>query len=68
MIQISIGSLERKAVTRNDVSLAGKHVLIVEDELLIALLIVDMLADEGCTILGPCRSRNAGGGWTRALP
>lgn len=36
-----------------DISLEGKQVLVVEDELLIALLIVDMLAEEGCGVVGP---------------
>jgi DNA-binding response OmpR family regulator len=36
-----------------DVSLEGKRVLVVEDELLVALLIVDMLAEEGCGVVGP---------------
>lgn len=33
--------------------LAGKHVLLVEDELLIALLVEDMLAEAGCIVVGP---------------
>jgi CheY-like chemotaxis protein len=33
--------------------LAGKRVLIVEDELLVALLIEDFLLEFGCTTLGP---------------
>jgi CheY-like chemotaxis protein len=37
-------------------ALAGKRVLIVEDELLVALLIEDLLTDFGCTTLGPCGS------------
>jgi DNA-binding response OmpR family regulator len=36
--------------------LVGKRVLIVEDELLVALLIEDFLAEFGCRILGPCGS------------
>jgi DNA-binding response OmpR family regulator len=36
--------------------LAGKRVLIVEDEMLIALLIEDFLADMGCKTVGPYRS------------
>jgi DNA-binding response OmpR family regulator len=36
--------------------LAGKRVLIVEDELLVALLIEDFLAELGCSTLGPCGS------------
>jgi DNA-binding NtrC family response regulator len=34
--------------------LAGKRVLIVEDELLVALLIEDFLVEMGCSPLGPC--------------
>jgi DNA-binding response OmpR family regulator len=33
--------------------LAGKRVLVVEDEMLIALLVEDMLADSGCILIGP---------------
>lgn len=33
--------------------LEGKRVLVVEDEMLVALLIEEMLADIGCIILGP---------------
>lgn len=36
--------------------LAGKRVLIVEDELLVALLIEDFLVDLGCSTVGPCGS------------
>lgn len=36
--------------------LAGKRVLIVEDEMLVALLIEDLLADLGCITVGPFRS------------
>ena len=36
--------------------LAGKKVLIVEDELLVALLIEEFLDQLGCSILGPCAS------------
>jgi CheY-like chemotaxis protein len=37
-------------------ALAGKRILIVEDELLVALLIEDLLGELGCSILGPCGS------------
>jgi CheY-like chemotaxis protein len=37
-------------------ALAGKRVLIVEDELMVALLIEDLLADLGCSTVGPCGS------------
>ena len=33
--------------------LAGKRVLVVEDEMLIALLVEDMLADAACIVIGP---------------
>jgi CheY-like chemotaxis protein len=36
--------------------LTGKRVLIVEDELLVALLIEDLLIELGCQTLGPCGS------------
>lgn len=36
--------------------LAGKKVLIVEDELLVALLLEDFLLDMGCSTVGPCGS------------
>ena len=34
-------------------SLAGRRVMVAEDELLVAMLIEDILADAGCTIIGP---------------
>jgi CheY-like chemotaxis protein len=34
--------------------LAGRRVLVVEDEILVAMLIEDMLGIVGCTIVGPC--------------
>jgi len=40
--------------------LAGKRVLVVEDELLVALLVEDMLSDMGCIVVGPfARMRDA---------
>ena len=33
--------------------LVGKRVLVVEDELLVALLLEDTLSDAGCVIVGP---------------
>lgn len=33
--------------------LAGKRVLVVEDELLVAMLVEDMRADAGCIVVGP---------------
>jgi DNA-binding response OmpR family regulator len=40
--------------------LAGKRVLVVEDELLVALLVEEMLVDAGCIVVGPfARIRDA---------
>ncbi len=33
--------------------LVGKRVLVVEDEMLVAVLVEDMLADAGCIVIGP---------------
>jgi CheY-like chemotaxis protein len=33
--------------------LQGRRVLVVEDELMIAMLVEDMLADLGCSVVGP---------------
>jgi DNA-binding NtrC family response regulator len=33
--------------------LIGKRVLVVDDELLVALLVEDMLAEAGCVVVGP---------------
>ena len=40
-------------MTPSEQLLEGKRILVVEDEILVALLIEDMLADLGCIILGP---------------
>jgi DNA-binding response OmpR family regulator len=37
-------------------TLAGMRVMVVEDELLIAMLIEDTLLDQGCVIVGPFTS------------
>ena len=34
-------------------NLAGKRVLVVEDEMLVALLVEDVLLDAGCVVVGP---------------
>lgn len=34
-------------------ALAGLRVLLVEDELLVAMLVEDLLFDEGCVVVGP---------------
>jgi DNA-binding NarL/FixJ family response regulator len=33
--------------------LPGRHVLVVEDEALVAMLLEDMLGDLGCRVIGP---------------
>jgi CheY-like chemotaxis protein len=40
-------------MTQPDSRLQGKRVLVVEDEMLVALLIEDLLTDLGCIVLGP---------------
>ena len=34
-------------------NLAGKRVLVVEDEMLVALLVEDVLLEAGCVVIGP---------------
>ena len=34
-------------------ALAGKRILVVEDEALVAMMLEDMLADLGCEVVGP---------------
>jgi len=46
-------------------SLAGKRVLVVEDEMLIALDTVDKLKNSGCTVLGPALRLEAAMALTR---
>lgn len=46
-------------MTAAELALAGKRVLIVEDELLVALMIEDFLEEFGCTVIGPCSSVEA---------
>jgi CheY-like chemotaxis protein len=40
--------------TGDDLALRGRNILVVEDESLIALLIVDALEEAGAFIVGPC--------------
>jgi CheY-like chemotaxis protein len=40
--------------------LAGKRILLVEDEVLIAEMVIDMLAGLGATVLGPATTIEAG--------
>jgi CheY-like chemotaxis protein len=39
-----------------DLTLAGLRVLVVEDEMMVAMLIEDFLEEFGCTIVGPVAS------------
>jgi CheY-like chemotaxis protein len=41
-------------------ALAGKRILLVEDEVLIAEMVVDMLAGLGATVVGPATTIEAG--------
>ncbi len=38
------------------VSFAGRRVLVVEDEMMIAMLVEDMLADLNCVVVGPAHT------------
>lgn len=40
-------------MTQPDPRVQGKRILVVEDEMLVALLIEDILTDLGCIVLGP---------------
>jgi CheY-like chemotaxis protein len=40
-------------------SLVGRRVLVVEDEMMIALLVEDMLAELGCAVVGPAHALDA---------
>jgi CheY-like chemotaxis protein len=39
-----------------DSPLSGRRILVVEDEMLVALVLQDMLADLGCVVIGPAAS------------
>jgi PAS domain S-box-containing protein len=51
---------EDRPGTLGAVNLAGRRVLVLEDEALIALTLVELVADLGCTIVGPAHSVEAG--------
>ncbi|MEO8927692.1 MAG: response regulator [Caulobacteraceae bacterium] len=40
-------------------ALKGRRVLVVEDEMMIAMLVEDMLADLGCAVVGPVHTVDA---------
>lgn len=40
-------------ISDSDLGLAGKRVLVVEDEMLVSMLIEDILSDLGCQTVGP---------------
>lgn len=54
----SLGALTpRVAIGKQEAgALAGKRVLIVEDEALISLVLVDYLTDAGCDVIGPAQT------------
>lgn len=41
-------------MTESEISLDELRVLVVEDELLIAMMLEEMLEDFGCSVIGPC--------------
>jgi CheY-like chemotaxis protein len=41
-------------------ALAGKRILVVEDEALVAMMLEDMLADLGCEVVGPAMRLDEG--------
>ena len=41
------------------IELAGKRILVVEDEPIVAMAVEDMLIDFGCTVIGPAYSLSA---------
>jgi CheY-like chemotaxis protein len=43
----------RKGLEGVGVALSGLRVLVVEDEMLVSMLVEDMLADFGCSVVGP---------------
>ncbi|HEY5107479.1 MAG TPA: response regulator [Caulobacteraceae bacterium] len=47
-----MAKLEEQRTDGND-ALRGRRVLVVEDEMMIAMLVEDMLADLGCVVVGP---------------
>jgi CheY-like chemotaxis protein len=40
-------------------ALVGRRVLVVEDEMMIAMLVEDMLAELGCSVVGPAHALDA---------
>ena len=40
-------------------ALAGRRILVVEDEMMIAMLVEDMLAELGCSVVGPAHALEA---------
>ncbi|MFI4935328.1 MAG: response regulator [Caulobacterales bacterium] len=46
--------------------LQGRRVLVVEDEMMIAMLVEDMLADLGCSVVGPAHGIDAALALTRS--
>lgn len=46
--------MRRRWSTKEDLTLAGTRILVVEDEVLLALELEQALSDEGAEIVGPC--------------
>ena len=49
----SDGAGRHRSRAMSDMPLAGTRVLVAEDELLVAMLIEDILEDNGCHVIGP---------------
>jgi CheY-like chemotaxis protein len=43
----------------SSIDLRGRRVLVVEDEMMIAMLVEDMLSDLGCAVVGPAHGLEA---------
>jgi len=56
------------AVSASDIDLAGRSVLVVEDEALIAITLTEILHDLGCTVIGPANSAAAALQWLEQAP
>jgi CheY-like chemotaxis protein len=49
-----------EAIVSDPVVLLGRRVLVVEDDLMIAMLVEDMLTDLGCAVVGPANGLTQG--------
>jgi CheY-like chemotaxis protein len=56
MLDVAAAFLQGERGMTRIAALAGRRVLVVEDEMMIAMMIEDILAVQGCTIVGPATS------------